>query len=374
MLEIRRIEVYEVWVRLKSPFRTSFGVTRERPAILVRVEEKRGEEGWGEVVAGEGPWYSGETYETAWLVITKYLSGLIEKAGWSVDSARGFSKLAAPIRDNRMAKAGVEQALWDLEARLAGEPLWRHIGGVKGYVVSGVSIGIKDDVNELLRIVSQRLEEGYARIKLKIEPERDIAYVAAVRREYPDIPLQVDANAAYRLEHLHILRKLDSLDLLMIEQPLAYDDLYGHSILERKLDTPICLDESIRGVRDAQAAAALGAATYINIKPGRVGGIRESLLIHDYWWKSLNLPVWIGGMLETGVGRGHLVALGTLEGVRLPSDVSASDRYYDEDIVEPPWELRGGRIHAPEKPGIGVDVKTELVERLAKRKAVLAPR
>jgi len=371
VIEVRRLEVYEVWMKLRSPFKTSFGVTRERPALLVRVEERGGEEGWGEVVAGEGPWYSGETYETAWTIITGYVQRLLEKAGWALESAESFSRVTASIRDNRMAKAGVEQAFWDVEARLAGEPLWRHIGGVRGYVVSGVSIGIQGSVEDLLKVVSRRLEEGYARIKLKIEPGWDYEPVSAVRREFPDVPLQVDANAAYTLEHMQALRKLDGLDLLMIEQPLAYDDIYGHSILERKLATPICLDESIRGVRDAQAAAALGAATYINIKPGRVGGIRESLAIHDYWWKSLGLPVWIGGMLETGVGRGHLVALGTLEGVRLPSDVSASDRYYEEDIVEPPWQLRNGRIYAPEKPGIGVEVKIDLVEKLARRKARL---
>lgn len=371
MIELRRLELYEIWIKLKTPFRTSFGVTVERPAILVRVEEKGGEEGWGEIVAGEGPWYSGETYETAWLVITKYLTGILAKAGWRIDSARSFQRVVAPIRGNRMAKAGVEQALWDLESRLAGAPLWRYIGGVRGYVESGVSIGIKSSVEELVKTVAKRLEEGYRRIKLKIEPGWDYEPVSTVRNEFPEIPLQVDANASYTLEHLQVLRKLDDLDLIMIEQPLAYDDLYGHSILERRLATPICLDESIRGLSDAQAAAALGAATYINIKPGRVGGIRESLAIHDYWWKSLGLPVWIGGMLETGVGRGHLVALGTLDGVRLPSDVSASDRYYEEDIVEPPWQLRNGRIYAPQKPGIGVEVKVELIDKLARRRARL---
>ncbi len=371
MLELRRMEIYEVWMKLKSPFRTSFGTTVERPAILVRVEERGGEEGWGEVVAGEGPWYSGETYETAWIVISKYVSRLLDRAGWTLESAGSFNALASSVRDNRMAKAGVEQALWDLESRLAGKPLWRYIGGVKGYVESGVSIGIQDSIEELLRVVGRMLEEGYIRVKLKIEPGWDYEPVAAVRREYPGVPLQVDANAAYRLDHLQSLRRLDELGLLMIEQPLAYDDLYGHSILERRLETPICLDESIRGLRDVQAAATLGAATYINIKPGRVGGIRESLAIHDYWWGSLGLPVWIGGMLETGVGRGHLVALGTLEGVKLPSDVSASDRYYEEDIVEPPWQLRNGRIYAPERPGIGVEVKVDMVERLSRRRLTL---
>ena len=373
-MEVRRITVYEVWMELKSEFKTSFGATRLRPALLVRVEERGGEEGWGEVVAGEGPWYSYETYETAWLVLEKYLIPLLVGRGY-VERAYEVPKLLARVRGHNMAKAGIEEAFWDLEARLESKPLWKHIGGVRKRVESGVSVGIQDSLDELLSVVGAYLEAGYRRIKIKIEPGWDVEPVRALKREYPDTPLQVDANAAYTLKHLNVFRELDKYSLLMIEQPLHYEDLAGHAELARHLTTPICLDESIRGVHDAIAAYKLGAAHVINIKPGRVGGLWESIRIHDLWAQSLGLPVWIGGMLETGVGRGHLVALATLPGVSYPNDISASDRYYEEDIVEPPWELAGdGTIPAPQKPGIGREVLLERIEKLSRRKREFKPK
>ena len=367
---LRRVTLYEVWVRLREGFETSFGRTLERPAVLVRVEERGGEEGWAEVVAGEGPWYSCETYETAVHVIRDYIARLLP----AEVEARGVPGLLSRIRGHEMAKAGVEMALWDLEARLAGKPLWRLIGGVRSRILSGVSIGIQPSIEELVRVVGGYVERGYRRVKVKIKPGWDVEPLRALRREYPDIPLQADANAAYTLADALHLKKLDELGLLMLEQPLHWRDLVDHAELARILETPICLDESIRDAEDARKAYKLGAAWTINIKPGRVGGILESLRIHDLWYGSFGRPVWIGGMLETGVGRGHLVALATLPGVKYPNDISASDRYYEEDIVEPPWTLnRDGTITAPEKPGIGVEVLVDKIEGMARRILHLKP-
>ncbi len=363
-MELRRITLYEVWMPLKQAFETSFGATVERPGILVEAEERGGEAGWGEIVAGEGPWYSYETYKTAWHVVEDYIVPMIR--GVDLDHER-YTQMVSRIRGHNMAKAGLEEALWDLEARLKGLPLYKLLGGVRNRIESGVSIGIKPSIDELLRTIALRLDEGYRRIKVKIKPGWDIDVVKRIREEYPDIPLQVDANAAYRLSDALHLKKLDQYDLLMIEQPLSYDDLVDHADLARILKTPICLDESIKSPDDARRAYRLDSAWVINIKPGRVGGLGPSKAIHDFWL-SVGRPVWIGGMLETGVGRGHLVALATLPGVKYPNDISASSRYYEEDIVEPPWILEpDGVIKAPEKPGIGVEVRRDLVEKYARR-------
>ncbi|GAB6148668.1 o-succinylbenzoate synthase [Stetteria hydrogenophila] len=361
---LRRVRVYEVWVRLREGFETSFGRTLERPALLVRVEERGGEEGWAEVVAGEGPWYSCETHETALHVIRDYLAHMLP----AEVEARRVSEAFSRVRGHEMAKAGLEMAVWDLEARLAGKPLWRYIGGVRGRIESGVSVGIQRSVEELVRVVGRYLEQGYRRVKVKIKPGWDVEPLEALRREYPDTPLQADANAAYTLRDALHLKRLDRFNLLMLEQPLHWRDLVDHAELARILETPICLDESIKDAEDARRAYRLNAAWVINVKPGRVGGIMESLRIHDLWHGVFGRPLWIGGMLETGVGRGHLVALATLPGVKYPNDVSASDRYYEEDIVEPPWTLnRDGTITAPEKPGIGVEVLVDKVEAMARR-------
>ena len=359
-----RVWAYEVWMPLRSEFRTSFGSTRERPAILVRIEGPGDEEGWGEIVAGAGPWYSYETVWTAWHVLQDFLSRMIP----GEPDPEEFRRAAARVRGHNMAKAGVEMALWDLRARLEGVPLWRLIGGVRRRVPVGVSIGIQESVDELLRVVGWYLEQGYGRVKIKIEPGWDLEVVDAVRREYPDIPLQVDANAAYSPLDAPRLAGLDGYGLLMIEQPFHYEDLVWHSDFQRMIHTPLCLDESIRGLHHAVAALRLDAARIINIKPGRVGGIGESLAIHDYWSIRSGRPVWIGGMLETGIGRGHLVALGTLPGVRYPSDISASERYYEEDIVDEPWTLSpGSTIEARERPGIGVDPDWRLLRKYTRR-------
>ncbi|BAA79688.2 O-succinylbenzoate synthase [Aeropyrum pernix K1] len=364
-MEVVRLEVFEVWMPLVSEFRTSFGSTRLRPALLVRAVEKGGEEGWGEVVAGEGPWYSSETVWTAWHVIEDYIARLLPS---TIEHPREVGGRLSRIRGHNMAKAGVEMALWDLKARMESKPLWSLIGGVKRDVSVGVSVGIQPSIEDLVRTVSRYLEEGYGRIKIKIEPGWDLEPVEALRREFPDVPLQVDANAAYTFLDAPRLSRLDDYGLLMIEQPFHHDDLLEHAHFQSMVRTPVCLDESVKSVRDAVAALKLGSARVINIKPGRVGGIASSLEIHDFWSLKAHLPVWIGGMLETGVGRGHLVALGTLPGVRYPSDISASRRYYMEDIVDEPWELeRGSVIRARSRPGIGVEVDWGRLNKYVKK-------
>lgn len=367
-MELREIEFIHIVMPLKEAFETSFGGIKDRPCILVRVTEKGGEEGWGEVVAGEGPWYSYETVDTAWQILKDFILPLMSKEV----EPEGFHKRVSRIRGHNMAKAGVEEALWDLKAKLEGRPLYEVIGGVRRSVEVGVSVGIKRSLPELLRSVSRFIEEGYHRIKLKVKPGWDIEVVKGVRNYWPDIALQVDANGAYSLRDAEHLKKLDYYDLLMVEQPLAFDDLVDHAELARMLRTPLCLDESIKGLEEAKVADRLGSCKIINIKPGRVGGLMPSKMIHDLW-NDKKRGVWIGGMLETGVGRGHLVALATLKGVKYPSDISASDRYYEEDIVEPPWVQREGKIDVRKATGIGVDVLYDRVEKFVKKKVFGKP-
>jgi O-succinylbenzoate synthase len=355
-VKIRKISMFHVAMPLKDPFETSFGRSVYRHGILVALEDISGEIGWGEVVADEGPWYSYETVETAWHVIRDFIAPRIK--GLEIEVPQSFWKLDVirRMRGHNMAKAGVEEALWDLWSRMMSQPLWKVIGGVRDRISSGVSIGIQESPEKLVKVVRYYLEKGYQRIKIKIKPGYDLEPVAAIRREYPDIMLSVDANAAYTLEDADHLKKLDRYSLLMIEQPLHYEDLVDHAELAKILETPICLDESIKDPHVARSAIRIGAAEIINIKPGRVGGIAPSKEIHDIAEKA-GIPVWIGGMLETGVGRGVQVALASLRNVKLPNDISASERYYEEDIVEPPWILqRGGYIEAPNKPGLGVEV------------------
>lgn len=355
----RKLDLFLVEMRLVSAFEISSGVTERRQGVIVRLEED-GLVGWGEAPADSQPFYSYETSETAFYVLKEFLSNpLIEAEG-----PQDFLRRIQNIRGHQMAKAGAEMALWDLEAKKRGAPLWKLLGGVREEVESGVSVGIQRGLGELLKAIANYLDEGYRRVKLKIKPGWDLEVLNAVRKEYPDLLLQVDANAAYRLQDWPVLRKLDDYGLLMVEQPLDSDDLVDHSILARIMRTPICLDESVKKPEDAYKAYRLGSCSVINVKPARVGGLSNAKLIHDFC-DSVGMPVWIGGMLETGIGRGHLVAAATLPNVRFPNDISASRRYYEEDLVEPPWELTArGTIRAPSSPGIGVEV---LEERLRKR-------
>jgi len=351
---------------LKSPFETSFGVTRERRILLVELIAD-GVHGWGEVTTDEGPFYNSEDTDTAWHVISEFIAPLL--AGKTLISASQFPEMVARIRGHEMAKAGVENAIWDLEAQLKGVSLAKLIGGTLTEIACGVSLGIRENPQALLKKVEEELGSGYQRIKLKIKPGKDLEYVAAVRKQFAAIVLSVDANAAYRLEDAQHLRRLDDFGLLMIEQPLQWDDIFAHSKLQPHLQTAICLDECIHNSRHAAAALQLGACRIINIKLGRVGGFSEARRVHDLC-RSRSIPVWCGGMLESGIGRVHNIAMSTLEGFTLPGDVSASSRYWEEDIIEPEVRVTSrGTIPVPKTPGRGYAVKSDLIERLATRKA-----
>ena len=366
-LHLERLELREIELPLLSPFETSFGRTTRRRILIVRVFDKTGASGYGECVAAEGPFYNHETVDTAWLITAKYIGPLLTRAG--VETAREVNKALAPIRGNQMAKAGVEAAVWDLEAKLAGVPLWQHLGGVREEINCGVSIGLQETTEKLVEKVAHELESGYQRIKIKIKPGRDVQLVESVRAQFPDITLSVDANSAYSLNgDLGLVKQLDEYNLLMIEQPLAPGDLVDHAKLQREIKTPICLDESICSLSDARHADELGSCRIINIKLGRVGGHTEVRLIQAYAVEH-GIPVWCGGMLEAGIGRAHNIALSTLPGFTLPGDVSASARYWAEDIIEPPVTVsRQGTIRAPTTPGIGYEVNEVRIEALTARR------
>lgn len=362
-----RLELREIELSLKSPFETSFGRTTRRLILIVRAFDKSGASGYGECVAGEGPFFNHETVDTAWLIVTRYIGPLLRRA--RVEAAGEVNAALAPIRGNRMAKACVEAAVWDLEAKLAGCPLWRHLGGVRDEINCGVSIGLQETTEVLIDKVAHELDSGYQRIKIKIKPGKDVELVKAIRQQYPGIMLSVDANAAYSLDgDLSLIKQLDEYDLLMIEQPLAPGDLVDHAKLQRELKTPICLDESIVGLSDARHAKELGSCRIVNIKLGRVGGHTEAKLVQAYALGQ-GMPVWCGGMLEAGIGRAHNIAMSTLPGFNLPGDVSASERYWEQDIIEPPVTVsRQGTIKAPTTPGIGYEVNEARIETLTTKR------
>ena len=365
-LNIKTIELIEIGLPLKAPFETSFGTTHQRRILIVRVVDDSGEVGYGECTAPEAPFYNHESIETAWIVIAKFIAPMIVKA--SIHCANDVSRALAPIRGNRMAIGGVEAAVWDLEAKLAGAPLWRHLGGTQSEINCGVSIGLQSSVDELLEKVRHEIASGYQRIKLKIKPGHDVELVKAVRKEFPDILLSVDANSAYRLERdTDLLKSLDEFGLLMIEQPLAAGDLVDHAKLQRRIKTRICLDESITCLADAKHAIELGSCGIINIKLGRVGGHLEAKAIQECAMQH-DIPVWCGGMLEGGIGRAHNIAMSTLPGFTLPGDVSASARYWHEDIIDPEVTVSNkGVITVPDGPGIGFSIKEDFIESLATR-------
>ncbi len=365
--QLERIELREIEMPLKHPFETSFGRTTRRRILIVRVFDKDGASGYGECVAAENPFYNHETIDTAWLMTTKYIAPLLARA--RVASAAQVNAALSPIRGNRMAMACVEAAVWDLEAKLAGRPLWQHLGGVRDEIACGVSIGLQETVEALIDKVTKELESGYQRIKIKIKPGKDVQLVEAIRARFPSITLSVDANSAYSLNgDLSLVKQLDQYNLLMIEQPLAPGDLVDHAKLQREIKTPICLDESIVSLADARHALELGSCRIINIKLGRVGGHTEVQLIQAYAVKH-GIPVWCGGMLEAGIGRAHNIALSTLPGFTLPGDVSASARYWEEDIIEPPVTVsRQGTIKVPTTPGIGYEVNEARIEALTVRR------
>lgn len=366
-LQLERLELREIQMPLLAPFETSFGRATTRRILIVRVFDRSGACGYGECTAMEGPFFNHETIDTAWMITEKFIAPLLSE-GRAVDASQ-TNRILGPIREHRMAKAGVETAVWDLDARLAGVPLWQHLGGTQPVINCGVSIGLQESPDVLLEKVAREVNSGYQRIKLKIKPGKDLQFVQAVRAQFPSITLSVDANSAYSLDSdLDLLRQLDQYDLLMIEQPLAAGDLLDHAKLQRALRTPICLDESIVSMTNAAHALELGSCGIINIKLGRVGGHAEARAIQEFA-RSRGVPVWCGGMLESGIGRAHNIAMSTLAGFTLPGDVSASARYWAEDIVEPPITVSSdGTIEAPSGHGIGYAPNEARIEALTVRR------
>ncbi len=366
MFIIKSIELFEINLPLVHFFETSFGRTYERRIILVRIEDADGAEGWGEITCGEVPGYSEEWTDSAWATAEKILAPMV--VGKSVDSAAGIWDLMKRVRGHRMAKSGIETACWDLEAKKLGVPLWRHLGGVNRTIECGVSIGIQDSIEQLIDKIAIEADAGYRRIKIKIAPHWDYEVIKRVRAAFPDIQLMGDANSAYTLADIDKLRSLDEFDLMMLEQPLGFDDIIDHAKLQAQIKTPICLDEPIRSADDARKAIELRSGKIINIKNGRVGGHAQSKLV-EQTCRENNIPAWCGGMLESGIGRAHNIAISTLAGYTMPGDVSASKRYWHEDIVEPAIEVSpDGTITAPDGPGIGFQVRRERINRAASRK------
>jgi O-succinylbenzoate synthase len=366
-LRLARLELREVRMQLKAPFETSFGQFSNRRVLVIRAFDESGACGYGECTAPEGPFYNAESIDTAWLVTTKFIGPLLARA--KPARAAEVGAALAQIREHRMAKGGVETAVWDLEAKLAGAPLWLHLGGVRERIDCGVSIGIQPSIEALLEKVSREVESGYQRIKIKIKPGKDLELVEAVRARFPSIALSVDANSAYSLDtDLDLLRQLDRHRLMMIEQPLAAGDLVEHARLQRELETPLCLDESVVDLSSARHAHELGSCRIFNIKLGRVGGHAEAYAIQEFARRK-GVPAWCGGMLESGVGRAHNIAMSTLPGFTLPGDISASARYFEEDIIDPPVTVSSaGTIAAPTAHGIGFAVDEARVESLTVRR------
>jgi O-succinylbenzoate synthase len=364
-MRIDAIILRELHMPLVRPFETSFGVTRERRVLLVEIHSE-GLVGWGECTVGERPHFSGEWTDSAWQVITQELGQSL--ANENPEHGGDCPRIFRQVRDNPMAKATLENAIWDIEAQREGISLSRLLGGVQDTIPAGVSLGIQPSIPALMAIIEKELAAGYQRIKLKCKPGWDVKVFEAVRNRWPDITLSCDANSAYRMRDFDHIVSFDSFDLLMIEQPLWHDDFYFHSILQKRLNTAICLDESIRNRRDVLAAIEMESCRIINIKLGRVGGFSEAIAVHNAALER-GIPVWCGGMLESGIGRSHNIALSTLENFTLPGDVSASARYFADDIIEPEVTVSpAGEITIPDTPGRGYEVRTDLIERLTVRK------
>ncbi len=370
-MTITSIELREIRLPLIHFFETSFGRTTERRIVLVRVVDQDGADGWGECTAGEGPFYSDEWTDTAWATLQEFLAPMVIGAD---ASASEVFELMRPVRGHRMAKAAIETACWDLEAKRANQPLWRHLGGTQPEIRCGVSIGIQESPEILLEKIERELAGGYQRIKIKIKPGWDRDIIERVRERFPAIRLMGDANSAYKLSDAPIFRELDQFDLMMIEQPLAHTDVFDHAELQKQIKTPICLDESIRSREDASHAIGLGSCRIINVKLGRVGGHSEAKRV-EHVCRERNIPVWCGGMLEAGIGRAHNIAMSTLAGFSLPGDVSASARYWQQDIIDPPVTVTPrGTIIAPEGPGLGFTVDLDRIDFLCERSALIGAR
>ncbi|WP_160725728.1 o-succinylbenzoate synthase [Bacillus sp. USDA818B3_A] len=360
-MKIKQVILRHLKLDLLHPFTTSFGTEYDKDFILVEVKNDDGLSGWAESVAMLDPLYNEETVKTNWHILEDYLIPIVLKNEIQHPDEL-FEKWFAHLRGNYMAKAAIEGAVWDLYAKEQNISLASALGGERSAIDVGVSIGIKDSIEETLETIGQRLEEGYKRVKLKIRPGWDVELIDRVRQVYPDIPLMADANSAYTLDDTDRLAALDDYQLMMIEQPLAHNDIIDHSDLQARMKTPICLDESIHSVEDARKALKLGSCKIINIKIGRVGGLTEARKLHDFC-QANNIPVWCGGMLESGVGRAHNIAITSLPNFSLPGDTAASSLYWAEDIIEPEVTVQNGTITVPTSPGIGYEPSIEKINK-----------
>jgi len=364
-MKIERVVLRQLRMPLVHFFETSFSRTYERNIIVVEVVSE-GLSGWGEITAGEHPFYNEEWTAGAWLIAQDYVAPRI--AGKELTGAGDVDALTSHIRGHNMARGGVEAAVWDLQARRNGNPLWKEIGGgARREIPCGVSIGIQDSVAELIGKIEGELAAGYQRIKMKIKPGWDVDVIRQIRERFPDTPLMADANSAYRLADAALLKELDAFGLTMIEQPLAHDDIIDHAELQAQLDTPICLDECIRTAHHAEQAIRLKAGRIVNIKLGRVGGFGEAKRLHVVCERA-GIPVWCGGMLEAGIGRAHNIALATLPNFTLPGDVSASKRYWKRDIIVPEVETTArGTIEIRDEPGFGYQIDEHFLRHVTVR-------
>ncbi|MEK3857594.1 o-succinylbenzoate synthase [Cytobacillus sp. FSL H8-0458] len=351
-MDIKAVTLYKIAMPLKTPFSTHLGTVKDREGIIVEVIDTEGRKGYGEGVAFSSPWYTEETVETSYHVLKEFLIPILRNA--DIKHPQDAGRVFDALRRNQMSKAALETALWDLAAKKEDISLSKFIGGKREQILSGVVVGAKTKA-EVRSQIENYLESGYQRVKIKISPENDYELISEIRRYYPDLPIMADANSAYSLDDLDHLKRLDDFGLMMIEQPLEYDDIVDHAKLQRELETPICLDESIVTFNDARRAAELGSCKVINIKIGRVGGLGTAKKIHDYCLDK-GIAVWCGGMLEFGISRAHNIALASLEGFSIPGDISASERYWEEDIILPEVTVKNGTIKVPDKPGIGYEI------------------
>nr|WP_295971631.1 o-succinylbenzoate synthase [uncultured Bacillus sp.] len=343
----------------KSPFAASYGTTTTKEFILIEAVDTDGLSGWGESVAFQTPWYTEETLKTNWHMLEDFLIPLVLSS--PIEHPDDLAPLFSFMKKNNMAKAAIEGAIWDLWAKKQQIPLSKALGGTRRQIEAGISIGLQKSTEQLNEAIGEFLTQGYRRVKVKIKPGQDISVIEGIRKKFPHLPLMADANSAYTLDDVNLLQALDTFNLMMIEQPLAADDIVDHAALQAKIQTPICLDESITSAEDARKALALGSCKIINLKIGRVGGLTESIKIHNLC-KEKGIDVWCGGMLEAGVGRAHNIAITTLDQFTLPGDTAGSSRYWERDIIDPEVVVENGVITVSDKPGIGYEVNRKMVD------------
>jgi len=358
-MKITDVTIRHLQMKLKSPFTTSFGTFTNKDFLLLEAKDEKVTIGWGESVAFEAPWYNEETLQTNWHMLEDFLIPLILNK--EITHPDEVNEMFAPIRKNNMAKSAIEGAIWDIYAQQTNQSLAEALGGKKEKIEVGISIGIQDSIDTLVELVDGYVKDGFKRIKVKIKPGWDVEVISTLRETFPDVAIMADANSAYTLEDIGLLKQLDTFDLMMIEQPLASDDIIDHATLQKEIKTPICLDESIHSLEDTRKAVELGSTKIINIKIGRVGGLTEAKKIHDYCAKK-DIPVWCGGMLESGIGRSHNVALTTLSNFVLPGDTAGSNRYWEKDIIKPEVVSTDGYITVPTSAGIGYEVDRDAIE------------